>query len=40
MRSLTGWEPRVALRDGVARVVEWFSDPDNLSRYKTDIYNV
>ena len=40
VRSLTGWEPRVPLRDGIARVVEWFSDPVNLSRYKTDIYNV
>jgi NAD dependent epimerase/dehydratase len=40
MRSLTGWEPKVALREGLERVVEWFSDPANLSRYKADIYNV
>lgn len=40
MRELTGWRPEVPLRDGLTRVVEWFSDPANLGRYKADIYNV
>lgn len=40
MRSLTGWEPTVTLREGLTNVVEWFSRPENLSRYKADIYNV
>lgn len=39
-RETTGWEPKVALREGLERTVEWFSDPANLSRYKADIYNV
>lgn len=40
IRSLTGFEPRVPLREGLQRTVHWFTDPDNLKKYKTDIYNV
>lgn len=39
IRRLTGWRPEVSLREGLARTAEWFTDPVNLSRYKTDIYN-
>jgi NAD dependent epimerase/dehydratase len=39
-RGLTGWEPKVSLPEGLERTVEWFRDPSNLSRYKSDIYNV
>ena len=39
IRALTGWEPRVTLREGLARTIEWFSDPANLARYKANIYN-
>ena len=38
--ELTGWRPRVPLREGLERTVEWFRDKTNLSRYKADIYNV
>ncbi len=40
IRELTGFEPRVTLRDGLARTVEWFADPRNLGKYKAGIYNV
>lgn len=44
MRALTGWKPgyagREGLRRGLKETVEWFSDRDNLSRYKSDIYNI
>lgn len=40
IRSLTSWEPRVTLEEGLERTVEWFRDPANLARYKWDIYNV
>ncbi|OLV18231.1 SDR family NAD(P)-dependent oxidoreductase [Deinococcus marmoris] len=40
LRNLTGWQPRLALRDGLARTVDWFSHPHNLERYKTGLYNV
>lgn len=40
IRELTGFEPRVPLRDGLQRTVGWFRDPENLKRYKADLYNV
>jgi UDP-glucose 4-epimerase len=36
LRDATGWAPQVSLRDGLAATVAWFSDPDNLARYRTD----
>jgi NDP-hexose 4,6-dehydratase len=36
LREATGWAPRVALREGLAGTVAWFSDPRNLARYRTD----
>ena len=43
-RRLLGWTPAYAglegFKRGVARTVEWFSDPGNLARYKAELYNV
>ena len=38
--SLTDWRPRHTLEDGLRKTIEWFSDPTNLSKYKSGIYNV
>jgi len=42
--DLLGWAPRYAGREGFKRglieTVNWFSDPNNLTKYKSDIYNV
>ena len=40
LRSVTDWKPAVSLSEGLRRTAEWFTDPANLARYKTDIYNV
>jgi len=40
IRSLTEWEPRFTLEEGLARTVEWFRDPANLAGYRADRYNV
>lgn len=40
LRELTGFEPRHSLRQGLEQTIEWFTDPANLGRYKTDLYNV
>jgi NAD dependent epimerase/dehydratase len=40
MRTLTGWKPEVNLREGLAKTIEWFRQPENLRRYKADLYNV
>jgi NDP-hexose 4,6-dehydratase len=39
LKQATGWEPRCSLEDGLEATVRWFTDPTNLARYKTDIYN-
>jgi len=42
--QLTDWQPEYAgkegLKRGLQRTVEWFSDPNNLKRYKTGVYNI
>ena len=42
MRSLTGWTPEYGegegFRRGLRETIDWFSDPANLARYKTDRY--
>ncbi|MEV0261827.1 SDR family NAD(P)-dependent oxidoreductase [Streptomyces sp. NPDC050617] len=40
LREATGWAPAHHLEEGLARTIEFFRDPANLARYKTDIYNV
>lgn len=40
LRRLTGWRPRFTLEQGLKETIAWFSDEDNLKRYKADIYNV
>jgi len=37
--GLTQWKPQVSLRDGLLQTIEWFVNPANLSRYKSNIYN-
>lgn len=37
-RALLGWEPRVELREGLEKTIDWFRT--HLSLYKADVYNV
>ena len=37
--SLTSWRPSFSIEEGLMRTIEWFTDPSNLAKYKTDIYN-
>lgn len=37
--SLTDWRPQVSLREGLTITAEWFTNPDNLAKYKVGIYN-
>lgn len=39
IKTLTQWRPQVSLEEGLRRTVEWFSNPENLSKYKANIYN-
>jgi dTDP-glucose 4,6-dehydratase len=42
--QLMGWTPQfgglAGFKLGLAKTIEWFSDPRNLARYKADIYNL
>lgn len=40
IKELTDWKPNVGIDEGLSATIEWFTDPGNLSRYKTNIYNV
>ena len=40
MLALTGWRPQVPLREGLTRTIEWLRRPENLARYKAELYNV
>ncbi|HBG27223.1 MAG: NAD-dependent dehydratase [Planctomycetes bacterium GWF2_41_51] len=40
LASLTGYRPEFSMERGLRETVTWFSDPVNLSRYKTDTYNI
>ena len=43
-KELFGWQPTYAGREGFKRglveTIDWFTQPDNLRSYKSDIYNV
>ncbi|MCW2529316.1 MAG: NAD-dependent dehydratase [Pseudonocardiales bacterium] len=40
LAQVTGWQPQVTLEAGLSKTAQWFGEPSNLARYKTDIYNV
>lgn len=44
VRDLFGWSPKYAGRDGLARglqeTINWFTQPENLQHYKSNIYNL
>ena len=37
--SLTSWRPAYSIEQGLRETVEWFSNKDNLAKYKSGIYN-
>lgn len=37
--SLTDWRPQVSLEEGLRATAEWFVNPENIRKYKTEIYN-
>jgi NAD dependent epimerase/dehydratase len=40
IEQLTGFKPRIDIREGLQRTIDWFTTPANLKKFKTDIYNV
>ena len=44
LKELTGWQPKYAgitgFKKGLEHCIQWYTDPKNLSMFKTDIYNL
>jgi len=40
LQSSTGWSPKVSLAEGLAWTIDWFRNPENRARYKSEIYNL
>ena len=37
--KLTGWKPEISLEEGLKRTIDWICKPENLCKYKPEIYN-
>lgn len=40
LTAATGWQPRYGLEQGLQETISWFGDPENLSRYKVELFNL
>jgi NAD dependent epimerase/dehydratase len=40
LKSLTDWQQKFSLLEGLKETISWFSKKENLNQYKSDIYNV
>jgi NAD dependent epimerase/dehydratase len=40
LKAATGFQPQATLRDGLSQTIDWLRRPENLRRYKTELYNV
>lgn len=40
LKKHTNWEQEYKLEDGINQTIEWFNNPENLNKYKADIYNI
>ena len=40
IKKLTGFIPETDIRTGLKMTIDWFKKPENLSKYKHEIYNV
>ena len=40
INNLTGFTPQYSIKQGLTETIEWFLNPENLKKYKSDIYNV
>jgi NAD dependent epimerase/dehydratase len=39
LRERTGWRPRLTRNEGLRRTIDWFLEPTNLARFKTNEYH-
>ena len=43
-KKMLSWTPnykgKEGLKKGLEKTIDWFSNPDNMDKYKSDIYNI
>ena len=40
IEELTGFKPKIHIKEGLERTIDWINKPENLKKYKSEIYNV
>jgi nucleoside-diphosphate-sugar epimerase len=40
INELVGYKPQTNIRDGLKKTIDWITKPENLKKYKSEIYNV
>ncbi len=40
IKDLVGYKPQVDIRDGLKKTIDWITHPENLKKYKHEVYNV
>ena len=40
IKNLTNFQPRVDLREGLQKTIDWLTEPEHLKTYQAEIYNV
>jgi len=40
IEELTGFKPKIDIRQGLKKTIDWITQPEHLKNYKSEIYNV
>jgi nucleoside-diphosphate-sugar epimerase len=40
INKLVGYKPQTNIQDGLKKTIDWIAKPENLKKYKSEIYNV
>ncbi|WNL38495.1 NAD-dependent 4,6-dehydratase LegB [Halomonas sp. PAMB 3264] len=40
LREMTGFSPQHDIREGLKKTIDWFSQPNQLAKYKANLYNI
>ena len=40
LKEITGFESKIALAEGLSRTIDWFTNPENLAKYKPSVYTI
>lgn len=40
IKTLTSWRPKYTFKEGIRETIDWFSNENNIKKYKADIYNL